>query len=867
MKIRKKLLQDRKKIWYFSIAAGIIMLSAVFYISKNIDKTNSEKQLVETVEFIKKQYAGYTKYNDTAVAKSLIRQTKAVTFLDKCSSKMSEKELKKMADKVWMTGVSVLDDKGKLVKEYTSDKVGYEKIKSQINYNAVKDLVTYKNKIYTKRVELSDGSFVDVAAKGSKKASEIILAYRCTASEFADKSILSVQDILKGYDKDERGIILITDGNKIAASNVTEYVGKDVSDSNIIKQIRDYANSENMVYAKDEKTSKSYYGLYSHGRDYYIYALIPEKNIYNVTTPNVAVALVCYVLIMLMVYIIQRKISKRYEKEREIRKREYRISLENKNKELENAIRQEELANRSKREFLFNMSHDIRTPMNAIIGFTSLAATHIDNREQVVEYLKKISTSSQHLLSLINDVLDMSRIESGKVRLNEKDVHIPDVVHDIRDIIQAGISSKRISLFIDTIDVVDEDIITDPLRLNQILINILSNAIKFTHTGGMISIKIVQKNSTSDGYADYEFSVKDNGIGMSKEFQKHVFEQFAREETSTVSKTQGTGLGMPITKSLVELMGGDIKVESEQGKGSEFIISLRFKLCGKKKEIKTIPQLEGLRALVADDDTDNCLNVCKMLRKIGMRPDWSISGREAVIRTKEAVEQGDEFSVYIIDWLIPDMNGVEIVRQVRKVIGDDTPIIILTAYDWADIEEEAREAGVTAFCSKPLFMSELRNVLSKPFSSNKTEEENPYNLLHFKEKRILLAEDNELNQEIAEVVLNEAGFLVDIAENGAVAVDMIKKCEKGRYSLVLMDIQMPEMDGYEAASRIRKLKDKEKSQIPIVAMTANAFEEDRQNAFDAGMNGHIAKPIDIGKLMEILSDILKEHPEKENNAS
>ena len=344
-------------------------------------------------------------------------------------------------------------------------------------------------------------------------------------------------------------------------------------------------------------------------------------------------------------------------------------------------------ANRAKREFLFNMSHDIRTPMKAIIGFTSLAATHIDNKEQVLDYLKKISTSSHHLLSLINDVLDMSRIESGKVKIEEKAVHLPDLVHDVRSIIQPDVSAKRLSLFIDTMDVENEDIITDPLRLNQILLNILSNAIKFTPTGGTISIRISQKNGAPKGRGCYEFRIKDNGIGMSEEFQKHIFEAFSREESSTVSGIQGTGLGLSITKNIVDLMGGTITLESEPGKGSEFIVNLCFPLSGQKAEIKQLPQLEGLRALVADDDTNTCLSVSTMLSKIGMRPEWTISGKEAVIRTKYAVEQGDAFSVYIIDWLIPDMNGIEIVRQIRKVIGDSCPIIILTAYDWADIEE------------------------------------------------------------------------------------------------------------------------------------------------------------------------------------
>ena len=521
------------------------------------------------------------------------------------------------------------------------------------------------------------------------------------------------------------------------------------------------------------------------------------------------------------------------------------------------ALKLAESANVSKTAFLTNMSHDIRTPMNAIIGLTNLMQHDLNNPEKLQAYIDKLHTSSEHLLGLINDVLDMSKIESGAVTLRMDEVNLAEQIEQIEAIIRPQTRQRGQHFIVRASQIHHENFIGDATRLRQVLLNILSNAVKFTPTGGMISIRIAQKNGAPKGCVCYEFRIKDNGIGMSEEFQKHIFEEFSREESSTVSGIQGTGLGMSITKNIVDLMGGTIAIESEPGKGSEFIVTLCFTRSGQKAEPKQLPQLEGLRALVADDDTNTCLNVSTMLSKIGMRPEWTISGKEAVIRTKYAVEQGDEFSVYIIDWLIPDMNGIEIVRQIRKVIGNRCPIIILTAYDWADIEDEARAAGVTAFCEKPLFLSELRRVLAEPFRTEPASKPAQPTAADLKGKKLLLVEDNELNREIALEILKEAGFVVDTAEDGAVAVQKIKQAAPGQYDLILMDIQMPNLDGYEATRQIRALPDAEKANIPIFAMTANAFEEDRQNALEAGMNGHIAKPLDVPHLLRVLADALK----------
>ncbi len=565
---------------------------------------------------------------------------------------------------------------------------------------------------------------------------------------------------------------------------------------------------------------------------------------------------VIFVIILLMIlgFLKKARIAESKAKQAASQSQKLNKKLQESQQELKVALMQAESANSAKTAFLNNMSHDIRTPMNAIIGFTSLAASHIDNKEMVKDYLRKIGTSSEHLLSLINDVLDMSRIESGKVKIDEKPLHLPDLLHDIRTIIRPSISSKQLDFLIDTVDVVDEDIIADKLRLTQILLNILSNGVKYNKTGGTISLRVKQEKRAPKGCARYHFIIRDTGIGISEEFQKHIFENFSREETATVSGIQGTGLGLAITKKIVEMMGGTISLESEEGVGSEFDVCLTFKLDGEKKIYEKIDSLQGLRVLVADDDTDTCLSISSMLTEIGMRSEWTVSGKEAVVRAKHAVDMGDEFYAYIIDWLMPDMNGIETVRRIRRVIGDSSPIIILTAYDWSDVEEEAREAGVTAFCEKPLFMSELRDILSQPVQVTNVEPEPE--IISPEGKKILLVEDNELNQEIAVEILKEAGFEVEVAGDGSIAVEKMAASKPGQYDLILMDIQMPVMDGYEATRQIREMKAPHCKQIPILAMTANAFEDDRTLAVQAGMNGYLTKPIQIDNMLKTISSML-----------
>ncbi len=548
----------------------------------------------------------------------------------------------------------------------------------------------------------------------------------------------------------------------------------------------------------------------------------------------------------IMVMVVSKEITEQVKKQRE------------QTQALQDALLQAQHANKAKSTFLSNMSHDIRTPMNAIIGFTTIAVSHIDNKDQVRECLQKVLSSSNHLLSLINDILDMSRIESGRVQIKEQECNISEIMHNLVNIIQPQVKAKQLELFIDTFEVVNEDVIADALKLNQVFINLLSNAVKYTPAGGTVTFRIMQKTTFRHGYGDYIFTIKDNGIGMSPEFVEHIFEPFERETTVTQSGIQGTGLGMAITKNIIEMMSGTIKVESEMGKGSTFTVELSLKLQDVEKNAEQIKELHGLRALVVDDDFNICDSVSKMLKQLGMRAEWTTSGREAAYRAKIAYEEGDSYHTYIIDWQMPETSGIETARKIRNAVGEEAPIIILTAYDWTDIEEDARAAGVTAFCAKPLFMSDLKSALLAANDLIGSEEKKAaWTLADFTGKRVLLVEDIELNREIAEVILLEAGFEVETAPDGTDAVEMVKKSDEYYYDAILMDVQMPIMDGYEATRTIRAMRREDVKTLPIIAMTANALEEDKEAALKNGMNAHIAKPLDMDVFIGVLSQFLK----------
>ena len=536
------------------------------------------------------------------------------------------------------------------------------------------------------------------------------------------------------------------------------------------------------------------------------------------------------------------------------------VEAERRNQEtLKEALREAERANKAKSEFLSNVSHDIRTPMNAIMGMTSIAMDNLQNPTELRDCLDKIVVSSKHLLGLINNVLDMSKIEAGKLVLNREQVLLHDLMQSIVTTMQGQVEAKQQELVLDVGELGCAAVMSDGVRLHQVLLNLLGNAVKFTPVGGRVEFSLKEEASPKGkDFVRLHFGVKDNGIGMTEDFVQHIFESFAREDNRRVQKIEGTGLGMTITKHTVDMMGGTIEVQSQINRGSTFTVGFDFALSSLVHKKEDAVELQGLRALVVDDDFQTCDSVTKMLGQIGMRSEWTTSGREAVFRAQKAHNDGDPFYSYIIDWMMPQMDGIETVRRIRRVIGNEAPIIILTAYDWTDIEQEAREAGVTGFCNKPLFMSDLRNVLletarmCKGIMPEKKEEEKP---VSFEGKRVLVVEDNELNSVIAYEILSRAGFAVEGAADGSIALEMVKNRPEFYYDLVLMDIQMPILDGYEATKAIRSLPRRDVTSLPILAMTANAFEEDKERALQNGMNGHIAKPIYIDVLYNTLQKI------------
>ena len=507
-------------------------------------------------------------------------------------------------------------------------------------------------------------------------------------------------------------------------------------------------------------------------------------------------------------------------------------------------------ATKAKSEFLSNMSHDIRTPMNAIVGMTAIATAHIDDKEQVQNCLKKISLSGRHLLGLINDVLDMSKIESGKMTLSMDQISLPEVVEGIVGIVQSQVHGKNQSFNVHVDNIEVESVYCDSVRLNQVLLNLLSNAVKYTQEGGSISLSLYEEVSPKgDNYIRVHIKVEDNGIGMDEEFQQKIFDSYSRADNKRVHKTEGAGLGMAITKYIVDAMEGTIQVESKLGQGTKFNLILDLE----KAEIEEMDMiLPAWKMLVVDDDEMLCKTTVEALKDIGVTADWTLSGEKAIALVEQHHKKEDDYQIILLDWKLPGMNGIQVAREIRRSLGHNVPILLISAYDWSEFEAEAREAGVDGFISKPLFKSTLYYGLQKYMGVEESAEEQDKQHMDLSGRRILVAEDNDLNWEVLNELLSDAGMKLEWAENGQICVDMFAQSDQGYYDAILMDVRMPVMNGHEATTAIRALERADAQSVPIIAMTADAFSEDVQKCLDCGMNAHTAKPINLEEVLFLL---------------
>lgn len=522
--------------------------------------------------------------------------------------------------------------------------------------------------------------------------------------------------------------------------------------------------------------------------------------------------------------------------------------------ELEEARQMALEASKAKSEFLANMSHDIRTPMNAIVGMTAIATAHIDDQQQVQNCLRKIALSSKHLLGLINDVLDMSKIESGKLTLAKEQISLKEVVEGIVNIMQPQVKTKKQTFDIHVENILTENVWCDGVRLNQVLLNLLSNATKYTPEGGSIQLSLSEEKSPKgENYVRIHINVKDNGIGMSPDFLKKIYESYSRADGTRIHKTEGAGLGMSITKYIVDAMEGTIDVQSEPDKGTEFLLTFDFE---KSVAVEMDMVLPSWNMLVVDDDELSCTTTMDVLKSIGIKAEWTLSGEKAIELVIRRHKKKDDYQIILLDWKLPGMNGIQVAKEIRRNLGDEVPILLISAYDWSEFEVEAREAGIRGFITKPLFKSTLYHALC-PYMDMETEHDQTMNQnINLSGCRILLAEDNELNWEIARELLSDLGVELDWAEDGQICLDKFQKSPEGYYDAILMDIRMPHMTGYEATKAIRELYRSDAQSIPIIATSADAFSDDIQHCLECGMNAHIAKPIDVLELTRLLKRYL-----------
>ena len=511
-------------------------------------------------------------------------------------------------------------------------------------------------------------------------------------------------------------------------------------------------------------------------------------------------------------------------------------------------------ASQAKSEFLANMSHDIRTPMNAIVGMTAIATAHMDDRKQVQNCLRKITLSSKHLLGLINDVLDMSKIESGKLTLTTEKISLKEVVEGIVNIMQPQMKTKKQTFDIHVDNIVTENVWCDSIRLNQVLLNLLSNANKYTPEGGSIRLFLFEEKSPKgENYVRIHIHVKDNGIGMSPEFLKKIFASYSRADGARIHKTEGAGLGMAITKYIVDAMEGTIDIQSEPDKGTEFRVTFDFEKAAAMEEDMMLPPWN---MLVVDDDELLCKTAMDALKSIGIKAEWTLSGEKAIDLVIQRHKKREDYQIILLDWKLPGMNGIQVAKEIRRNLGDEVPILLISAYDWSEFETEAREAGVSGFISKPLFKSTLFHALRQYMGVEAPHDQTLNQNMDLCGRRILLAEDNEINWEIASELLSDLGVELDWAEDGQICLDKFQKSPEGYYDAILMDIRMPHMTGYEATKAIRGLNHPDARSVPIIAMSADAFSDDIQHCLECGMNAHVAKPIDITELTRLLKKYL-----------
>ena len=706
--------------WGLYLVIGVLFMAGVVFFSSWQALRATEARFCQTLDFVKSQSTSFEKHNDTVVAKALRRAAVSVHQLAQAPAlDLSDPQcLNRQAEMLWLTGISVLAPDGTLLCESTTNGIGYAQFGEQLKNDAVLDVFSYPQKTYLKRVLLEDGSAVDVAAHRAESKEVILLAYRYTPAEFVEGTALSIQSVLDGYSVETSGTLFIVQNNQVIASNRPELIGQNAADSPPVQEIRKAGAAETLTHTHDRNGSGCYVGMYCHGRSFDLYAYTDEKSVFRESFPLILMALAGYILLVMVLRVLRRRSMQEMEQQKKEQEKKYQAQLEEQNRKLEIALQHEGAANRAKREFLFNMSHDIRTPMNAIIGFTNIAL-HQDSVPEMHNCLKKIEESSDHLLSLLNDVLDLSRIESGKVEFSPVPANITAVTDSVIEIVKGMLLNRELNFEVHREPLQNPYVMTEPVRIREILVNILNNAVKFTKDGGTIRFDAGNRPGADAQHIVICYRIKDTGIGMSEEFQKKIFDEFAQEENGVRTQYKGTGLGMPISKKYIELMGGTITVDSRKGVGTTFTVEIPMEL----------------------------------------------TNAEKVEKTKPLVQHND-------------LTGI----------------------------------------------------------------------------KVLLAEDNDLNAELATILLEDLGMTVTRAADGQEVVDLFAEHPAGTYDIILMDIMMPKMDGHQAAKAIRAMyADRpDAEEIPIIALSANAFSEDVQASLDAGMNGHVSKPLNMEEVTKVI---------------